>query len=70
MKEVQQRIWNYIEDINGRKFKKKDSQEDLKAYVDESGMSSDFGMHDAKRQATAMLKHRMKNRGSSFAAVH
>lgn len=37
--------------------------------MDESGLSTDFGMRDAKRQATGMLKHRMKNRGASLAVV-
>ena len=68
MKEVEQRIHNYIEDINGRKFPKKctDSQPPM---LDEQGMSTDYGMHDAKRQATALLKQRIKGQGGSMSAV-
>ncbi len=69
MKEVEQRIHNYIEDINGRKFAKKDSQESMATRIDERGMSTDYGMHEGKRQATALFKQRMKGRGGSFGAV-
>ena len=48
MKEVEQRIHNYIEDINGRKYPKK-SNENESSRLDDGGMTTDYSMHDAKR---------------------
>ena len=68
MKEVEQRIHNYIEDINGRKFAKKGTDNEV-AKLDERGLPDDYGMIEGKRQATALLKNRIKGRGGSYSVV-
>jgi hypothetical protein len=65
MKEVEQRIHNYIEDINGRKFAKKGADNE-KVKLDERGLPTDYGMIDGKQRATAFLKNRIKGQGGSF----